>query len=125
MRLAELWSGVAAIVGFLHATVFAVLALFLGTMGELTTPTDWVPVCYALVLGALAFGTYRRSRVAVASLLALALWLEGGLWWRNGGGFQFLLALTSLFYAAGLWGTILWHRVTASGAPPSTVTPAA
>jgi hypothetical protein len=119
------WTTVAASVGVAHAAVFGLLAFGLGISGGFTKPSDLVPLAYGIVIAALAVGTYRRSRIAAACLLLIALAVDGSLWWRNRGAFQFVLAMTSVVYAAGLWSAIAWHRNRGNSAAPDIDTPAA
>lgn len=100
----------ALVAGLIHASLFVVVGGLMAISVGLKKGADLIPFCYAFLIALLAFGTYRRNRLAAAILVLLPLLIEGGIWWKDRNVPALITALVFIpFYAFGLWGTVVWH----------------
>jgi hypothetical protein len=101
------------IAGLIHALIFAALGGLIAMSVGLSKAADFIPFGYGLAIALLSIGTHRRSRVAAAALLLIALLVEGGVWWKDHSFITLLMVLVFCpLYAFGLWGALTWHRLT-------------
>lgn len=101
----------AFLAGLAHAALLGVLGGFVmvSTGFSLGALAGFV---YPLLLAVCATATLRHNRLAAALLILLVLWLEGGIWLREGSIFSLLtMILFAPFYFVGFLGAVRWHRL--------------
>ncbi len=104
--------------GIFSIVVTLGFTLYVMQVGDgLGTGLSMLSLIDVVLMAGLVFGTYKHSRVCAGLMLAYFL-LNKGIQWAAGDFRGLPMAIIfMIFYARALWGTIMWHKLTAEAVP--------